>query len=128
VNIVLDDFGTGYSSLGYLWKFPFSKIKIDRSFVSALDTSASARGILHSIIGLGHGLGMSVTAEGIETEEHAQTLRDLECDYAQGYLLSRPVRVADIAPLILKNFADGLKPDDAVIPAPVAPKALESIR
>lgn len=128
VNIVLDDFGTGYSSLGYLWKFPFSKIKIDRSFVSALDTSASARGILHSIIGLGHGLGVTVTAEGIETDEHARTLRELECDYAQGYLLSRPVRVADIAPLILKNFSDGLKPEGTAAPAAVVLKAVEVSR
>ena len=61
--VALDDFGTGYSSLSYLWKFPFSKLKIDRSFVAALNETQSARGILRSIVKLGHGLGLTVTAE-----------------------------------------------------------------
>ncbi len=108
VAIALDDFGTGYSSLSYLWKFPFSKIKIDRSFVNALDESQSARGILRSIIKLGHGLGLVVTAEGIENNKQFSTLRDLGCDLAQGYLLDRPSRVEDLAAIILRNFAKGL--------------------
>ncbi|MCB1378149.1 MAG: GGDEF domain-containing protein [Alphaproteobacteria bacterium] len=108
VAVALDDFGTGYSSLGYLWKFPFSKLKIDRSFVQALDESASAKGILRSIVKLGHGLGLTVTAEGIETTKQFNTLRDLGCDLAQGYLLDRPARVADLAAIILRNFANGL--------------------
>lgn len=108
VAIALDDFGTGYSSLSYLWKFPFSKLKIDRSFVNALGESQSARGILRSIIKLGHGLGLTVTAEGIENNKQFATLRDLGCDLAQGYLLDRPARVEDLAGIILRNFAKGL--------------------
>ena len=108
VAVALDDFGTGYSSLSYLWKFPFSKLKIDRSFVNALDESASAKGILRSIVKLGHGLGLTVTAEGIENPKQLGTLRDLGCDLAQGYLLDRPARVADLASIILRNFANGL--------------------
>ena len=109
VAIALDDFGTGYSSLSYLWKFPFSKLKIDRSFVNALDESQSARGILRSIIKLGHGLGLTVTAEGIENTKQFATLRDLGCDLAQGYLLDRPARVEDLAAIIMRNFAKGLQ-------------------
>jgi predicted signal transduction protein with EAL and GGDEF domain len=109
VAVALDDFGTGYSSLSYLWKFPFSKLKIDRSFVMALDETQSARGILRSIVKLGHGLGLTVTAEGIENNKQFTTLRDLGCDLAQGYLLDRPSRVEDLAAIILRNFAKGLQ-------------------
>ncbi len=105
VGVALDDFGTGYSSLGYLWKFPFSKLKIDRSFVSALEQSASARGILRSIVKLGHGLGMTVTAEGIESGKQLASLRDLGCDLAQGYHLGRPAAVDELAAIIMRNFA-----------------------
>jgi EAL domain-containing protein (putative c-di-GMP-specific phosphodiesterase class I)/GGDEF domain-containing protein len=108
IAVALDDFGTGYSSMSYLWKFPFSKLKIDRSFVNALGESASAKGILRSIIKLGHGLGLTVTAEGIENSRQLSTLRDLGCDLAQGYLLDRPARIADLAAIILRNFANGL--------------------
>ena len=108
VAVALDDFGTGYSSLSYLWKFPFSKLKIDRSFIQALDETQSARGILRSIVKLGHGLGLTVTAEGIESTKQLTTLRDLGCDLAQGYLLDRPAHVTDLAAIILRNFAKGL--------------------
>ena len=108
VAVVLDDFGTGYSSLSYLWKFPFSKIKIDRAFVAALDTAASARGVLRSIVRLGRGLGLSVTAEGIETTKQLTALRELGCDLAQGYLLGRPARVEDVAAIVLRNFAQAI--------------------
>lgn len=108
VAVALDDFGTGYSSLSYLWKFPFSKLKIDRSFIQALDETQSARGILRSIVKLGHGLGLTVTAEGIESTKQLTTLRDLGCDLAQGYLLDRPAHVTDLAAIILRNFANGL--------------------
>lgn len=106
--IALDDFGTGYSSLSYLWKFPFSKLKIDRSFVHALDTSAKAPSILKSIIDLGRNMGIEVTAEGIETTEQMLALRNLNCDYMQGYLCGRPTAKSDLASLILKNFSASL--------------------
>jgi EAL domain-containing protein (putative c-di-GMP-specific phosphodiesterase class I) len=105
VGVALDDFGTGYSSLSYLWRFPFSKLKIDRSFVAALDQSASAKGILRSIAKLGHGLGMTVTAEGIENQRQLASLRTLGCDLAQGYLLGRPCPPDELAAIIMRNFA-----------------------
>jgi EAL domain-containing protein (putative c-di-GMP-specific phosphodiesterase class I)/GGDEF domain-containing protein len=108
VGVALDDFGTGYSSLGYLWKFPFSKIKIDRSFVAALEQSASAKGILRSIVKLGHGLGMTVTAEGIETRTQLASLRELGCDMAQGYLLGRPAGPDELAAIVIRKFAADL--------------------
>jgi diguanylate cyclase (GGDEF)-like protein len=108
VAVALDDFGTGYSSLSYLWKFPFSKLKIDRSFIQALDETQTARGILRSIVKLGHSLGLTVTAEGIESTKQLTALRDLGCDLAQGYLLDRPAHVTDLAAIILRNFAKGL--------------------
>ena len=108
VGVALDDFGTGYSSLSYLCKFPFSKLKIDRSFAAALDHSASARNVLRAIVKLGHGLGMSVTAEGIETQRQLSLLRDIGCDLAQGYLLGRPATLSDLAAIIMRNFAQSL--------------------
>lgn len=109
VAVALDDFGTGYSSLSYLWKFPFSKLKIDRSFATALDVHAPARGIVRAIAKLGHGLGMMVTAEGIETEAQLSVLREAGCDFAQGYLLGRPAHVTELASIILNNFAQDMK-------------------
>jgi EAL domain-containing protein (putative c-di-GMP-specific phosphodiesterase class I)/GGDEF domain-containing protein len=109
VAVALDDFGTGYSSLSYLWKFPFSKLKIDRSFAAALDESPPAKGIVRAIAKLGHGLGMMVTAEGIETEQQLAVLRDAGCDFAQGFLLGKPAHETDLAAIILGNFAEGLK-------------------
>lgn len=108
IGVALDDFGTGYSSLAYLCRFPFSKLKIDRSFAAALDHSASARSVLRAIVKLGHGLGMTVTAEGIETQRQLSLLRDIGCDLAQGYLLGRPAALGDLAAIILGNFAQGL--------------------
>lgn len=105
VGVALDDFGTGYSSLGYLWKFPFSKLKIDRSFVTALEVSASAKGILRSIVKLGHGLGMTVTAEGIESPRQLAGLREMGCDMVQGYLLGKPAPPDELAAIIMRNFA-----------------------
>ena len=106
VSIAMDDFGTGYSSLGYLWQFGFDKLKIDRSFVTALDVDENkAREILDTIVTLAHKLGMTVTAEGIETERQAGILAKLSCDQFQGYLYGRPLPTADIAPFLLKQFA-----------------------
>jgi EAL domain-containing protein (putative c-di-GMP-specific phosphodiesterase class I) len=95
VRIALDDFGTGFSSLGYLQRFPFSKIKIDRAFVSGLPGSEESQAIVRSVIGLGQSLGMKVTAEGVETPAQLAWVRN-GCDEAQGYLLSRPVAAAEV--------------------------------
>ncbi len=105
VRIALDDFGTGFSSLAYLQRFAFSKIKIDRSFVSGLPESGESRAIVRSVIGLGRALGMRVTAEGVETEGQFDWVKD-DCDEAQGYYLSRPVPAAEIAGLVARLEED----------------------
>lgn len=108
VGVALDDFGAGYSSLSYLCRFPFSKLKIDRAFTTAMEQSGAARNVLQAIVKLGHGLGLAVTAEGIETERQLAQLREMGCDMAQGYLLGRPAPACDVAGIILRNFAERL--------------------
>ncbi len=92
VSITLDDFGTGYSSLGYLRRFPFDYLKIDRSFVTALGQDPQADAIVQSIVALSHSLNLSVTAEGVETATQLTTLQASGCDQVQGFLLGRPAR------------------------------------
>jgi diguanylate cyclase (GGDEF)-like protein/PAS domain S-box-containing protein len=89
VHISMDDFGTGYSSLSYLRSFPFDKIKIDQSFVRDLDSNRDAQAIVRSIISLGKGLGVTITAEGVETEAELSCLRAEGCHEGQGFLFSR---------------------------------------
>jgi EAL domain-containing protein (putative c-di-GMP-specific phosphodiesterase class I) len=100
IKIYLDDFGTGYSSLSYLRKFPVDRIKIDRSFVSGIDDGLADPLIVASVIALAHKLNIRVVAEGVETERQRIALKELGCDYAQGYLFSRAVP-ADEASLLL---------------------------
>ena len=95
VKISMDDFGTGYSSLSYLQKFPFNKIKIDRSFVASDD--ADSRAILKAVSGLGSNLGMAITAEGVETAEQLEHIRGQSCTHVQGFLTGRPMAARDIA-------------------------------
>jgi len=91
VQIAIDDFGTGYSSLAYLSQFPVSKLKIDKSFVFAITTDKRSAAISRAIVTLAHNLGMRVIAEGVETSEQLDYLRDLNCDEIQGYLLAHPL-------------------------------------
>ena len=84
IKIAMDDFGTGYSSLSYLRSFPFDKIKIDQSFVRDLGANRDAQAIVRSIISLGMGLGVTITAEGVETEDELACLRAEGCHEAQG--------------------------------------------
>ncbi|HEX8527409.1 bifunctional diguanylate cyclase/phosphodiesterase [Allosphingosinicella sp.] len=90
VQISMDDFGTGYSSLSYFRMFPFDKVKIDQSFIREMIANPQARAIIRSVIGLGRGLGVPVVAEGVETAEQLEALRDEGCDQVQGYLIARP--------------------------------------
>ncbi|MCA1713637.1 MAG: EAL domain-containing protein [Gammaproteobacteria bacterium] len=96
IETVLDDFGTGYSSLGQVHRFPLKMIKIDRSFISPIGTSASSRttAVIGAILALSQSLGLEVLAEGIETEEQRDVLLAMGCVYGQGYLFDRPQRVA----------------------------------
>jgi diguanylate cyclase (GGDEF)-like protein len=102
VKFALDDFGTGYSSLLYLRRFPFDKLKIDRSFVLSIEKAADAAAIVHAVVSLGRGLGMKVTAEGVETAEQHLFLRAAGVHYMQGYRFSKPVAAAEIAYRISK--------------------------
>jgi diguanylate cyclase (GGDEF)-like protein len=96
VRLSLDDFGTGYSSLVYLRRFPLDFVKIDRQFVAGLQHGAQDTSIVRAIIDLAHALGLTVVAEGVETDEQATVLREMGCDIGQGYLWSRPVPAAEL--------------------------------
>jgi diguanylate cyclase (GGDEF)-like protein/PAS domain S-box-containing protein len=91
IHLAIDDFGTGYSSLSYLHRFPIDTLKIDRSFVSRMGGQGENSEIVRTILALAHTLGMTVVAEGVETSEQAAHLKALGCEYAQGFLFSRPV-------------------------------------
>lgn len=96
IAISIDDFGTGYSSLSYLYQFPLNHLKIDRSFVSQMQTSPHHHKIVETIITLSHQLGLKAIAEGIETQDQVNTLRRLSCDLAQGYWFGKPQPAPDI--------------------------------
>jgi EAL domain-containing protein (putative c-di-GMP-specific phosphodiesterase class I) len=96
VRLALDDFGTGYSSLLYLRRFPFDKLKIDHSFVRSIENASDAAAIVHAIVSLGRGLGMKVTAEGVETAEQQLFLRAAGVHAMQGFRFGRPAPAAEI--------------------------------
>jgi EAL domain-containing protein (putative c-di-GMP-specific phosphodiesterase class I) len=91
VRISIDDFGTGYSSLSYLQRLPIDDLKIDQCFVRGIDRAASTQPLVQAIVGLAHGLNLTATAEGVETEDELAVLGALGCDQVQGFLLGRPV-------------------------------------
>jgi EAL domain-containing protein (putative c-di-GMP-specific phosphodiesterase class I) len=103
VAIALDDFGTGFSSLSYLQKFPFDKLKMDKSFVQGADSNEQSRKITRSMVQLGRSLGMRVTAEGVETAEQLERMRKTGCDEAQGYFFSRSVRASEVPAVLLRQ-------------------------
>jgi diguanylate cyclase (GGDEF)-like protein/PAS domain S-box-containing protein len=108
VAIVMDDFGTGYSSLSYLWRFPFDKIKIDRSFMQGFEgSSRDAKTVVKTIIALGRQLNMRVTVEGVETAAQAAFLDKADGDQAQGFFFGRPVPASEVSANILADFQKG---------------------
>jgi diguanylate cyclase (GGDEF)-like protein/PAS domain S-box-containing protein len=108
VRIALDDFGTGYSSLSYLQRFPFDKIKIDRCFITDIAEPEGSSSIVQAVVTIAADRHMTTTAEGVETEQQRDLLRELGCSEMQGYLFSPPKPAADIRPLL---FADRQGPD-----------------
>jgi EAL domain-containing protein (putative c-di-GMP-specific phosphodiesterase class I) len=114
LRVAIDDFGTGYSSLAYLQRFPVDTLKIDRSFVAAMNDSPESLGFIRTLVELGQVLGVATLAEGIETGGHFDMLRDVRCQQGQGFWFSEPVDAASIASLL-----SGLGIGDAE--RPVAP-------
>src|SRR5690606_4101377 len=104
INISLDDFGTGYSSLSYLADFPIDILKIDRSFISKIGENKQLA-IVSAMIAMGKAMGMTVVAEGIETEQQLQYLQDLECDIAQGYFFSKPLPQEEATVFLENNIS-----------------------
>ncbi|OJW21039.1 MAG: hypothetical protein BGO51_26060 [Rhodospirillales bacterium 69-11] len=104
VRIAIDDFGTGFSSLGYLLRFAVDRIKIDRSFIAELPGSVQSKAIVRAVASIGRGLGISITAEGVETAEQLAMIRRQGCAEAQGYVFSRPVPGTEVASLLGRQF------------------------
>ena len=110
VRVSMDDFGSGYSSLSYLQAFPFDKIKIDRAFVMNLGRNPQSAAIVRAVIGLGHGLEMSIVAEGVETQEQLSFLADEGCNAVQGYFIGRPAPILQYSALVGRNDASPVEP------------------
>jgi EAL domain-containing protein (putative c-di-GMP-specific phosphodiesterase class I) len=99
IGLAIDDFGTGYSSLMQLRQLPFTEVKIDQAFVADVPHSRDSRLIIQAVTELAHGLGLTATAEGVETIDQLRTVRELGCDYVQGYLITPP-----LDPKVLKGW------------------------
>jgi EAL domain-containing protein (putative c-di-GMP-specific phosphodiesterase class I) len=106
VQLSLDDFGTGYSSLSCIHSFPLDTLKLDRAFVNNMGISSKNMDIVRAIITLARGLGIAVTAEGVETAEQIAHLQMLKCDYAQGYFFSKPLAPEAATNWIVSAFAE----------------------
>ena len=105
VRVALDDFGTGYASISYLLRFPFDKIKIDRSFIQGLDQMSEANAVVHALIGLGRSIGMRASAEGVETPAQIEHLRKEGCEEVQGFYYGEPVLAQHIGTMLTNNEA-----------------------
>ena len=104
VRVAMDDFGTGYSSLSYLQTFPFDKIKIDRSFVSDIAEGVGSLNIVRAVTAMAQGLGMTTTAEGVETTEQLEMVKAEGCTEMQGFLFSHPLPASEVAKLLAGEF------------------------
>jgi EAL domain-containing protein (putative c-di-GMP-specific phosphodiesterase class I) len=107
VRIAIDDFGTGVSSLGQLRSFPIDVIKVDRSFIQGVEREGKDAAIAANVVSLAHALGLVAIAEGVESEGQLDSMRELDCDLAQGFLLARPAPPEEIGALLLSKRAGG---------------------
>ena len=135
VRLALDDFGTGYSSLARLGELPLDEMKIDKSFVDRLGAQPhDSTSLLTAAVAMGHGLGLEVVAEGVETTAQAVFLRDVQCDLLQGYLFSKPQSAADLAPLLGRvllagpDEVPGPREEEPEVAAFVVPSVMPSLR
>jgi EAL domain-containing protein (putative c-di-GMP-specific phosphodiesterase class I) len=104
ITISIDDFGTGFSSLSYLKQFPIDILKIDKSFIMNLEWDDANASIATAVVSLAHSLNLKVVAEGIETSKQLNFLKGIACDFGQGYLISRPVEVAEAISIVKENY------------------------
>jgi EAL domain-containing protein (putative c-di-GMP-specific phosphodiesterase class I) len=114
VKIAIDDFGAGHSSLTYLRRFPIDELKIDRSFVGAIDGSHESSALLHTLVQLGRTLGLSTVAEGIETRPQLEGLRRESCPYGQGFILARPLSPGAVESHLSRSGRLGVVPGSPV--------------
>lgn len=127
VSIALDDFGTGFSSLSYLRRYPFTKLKVDRSFVGSMAADTVTAAIVQAVVTLGRSLSMRVIAEGVETEAQFEMLSTMACDEAQGYLLGRPCRSVEFERLVALQGGARDGGDGAPIPSDAASAASDAV-
>jgi EAL domain-containing protein (putative c-di-GMP-specific phosphodiesterase class I) len=106
VSISIDDFGTGYSGLSYFSRFPVTSMKIDRSFVSAIGVSSTEEALIESMLLMAKKLRVKAVAEGVETAEQLQFLKQLDCDYVQGYLIARPMPGNELMAFVQENLQE----------------------
>lgn len=119
VRFAIDDFGTGFSNMAYITRFAVDRIKIDRSFISRCDVDENSRAVTAAIIALAHSLQIEVIAEGVESEQHVQMLRQMFCDQAQGYFYSRPLKLVDMQNFSIRNLRENPQTNQATPRKPV---------
>jgi EAL domain-containing protein (putative c-di-GMP-specific phosphodiesterase class I) len=123
VRVSSDDFGTGYSSLSYLHRFPFARLKIDRSFIGKMDSDLKSEEIVRTILTLADNLHLEAVAEGVETEAQFRLLSELGCRFGQGFLFSKPLAASEAEKLIGTTFASEISSSASIIAPPFRNKA-----